>query len=226
MLGWLLHVLDFRRRSFSEQVLLSTPLSLAVCPIATYLVELSASIGAVWFVYGCCWALFPVVLVFQARGFRSSELRVSRYTWIALGIVAAWCLVILLSLVDLQIHDRLYSSVAANDYGVSCPDHASTGAERPAGIQSILLSGPRGSAALPLFLDASLQSSSEIVRHSCAPRHVGSHAVVRYRIDVDDPAVFEILFRTTGKPAAANRDRHVSVGRSPGWTSSPLPRTL
>jgi hypothetical protein len=121
VLGWLLRVLDFRRRSFSEQVLLSTPLSLAVCPIATSLVGLSASIGAVWFIYGCCWAAFPIVLAFQARGFRWSELRVSRYTWIALGILAAWCLVILFSLVDLQIQDRLYSSVAANDYAFRVP---------------------------------------------------------------------------------------------------------
>ena len=111
VLGWLLRVLDFRRRSFSEQVLLSTPLSLAVCPIATYLVWLSTSVGVVWFFYGGCWAIFPVVLAFQARRFRWSELRVSRYTWIALGILAVWCLVILFSLVDLQIQDRLYSSV-------------------------------------------------------------------------------------------------------------------
>ena len=141
MLGWLLHVLDFRRRSFSEQVLLSTPLSLAVCPIATYLVELSASIGVVWFIYGCCWALFPVVLAYQARGFRWSELRVSRYTWIALGIVAAWCLVILLSLVDLQIQDRLYSSVAANDYGFRVPVTQALAQKGPPGFNPFFYPG-------------------------------------------------------------------------------------
>jgi hypothetical protein len=121
VVGWLLHILDFRRRSFCEQVLLSTPLSLAIFPISTYLLELSAPIGAVWFIYGCCWAIFAILLTLQARGLRWSELRVSRYTWIALGIVAVWCLVILFSLVDLQIHDRLYSSVTANDYGMRVP---------------------------------------------------------------------------------------------------------
>ena len=141
VLGWLLHVLDFRRRSFCEQVLLSTPLSLAVCPIATYLVWLSASVGAVWFIYGCCWALFPVVLVFQARGFRWSELRVSRYTWIALGIVAAWCLVVLLSLVDLQIQHRLYSSVAAIDYGVRVPITQALAQKGPPGFNPFFYPG-------------------------------------------------------------------------------------
>ncbi|MGO9127131.1 MAG: hypothetical protein ACLP6G_19875 [Terriglobales bacterium] len=121
VLGWLLRVLDFRRRSFPEQVLIATPLSLALCPIATYRLGLSASMAAVWVFYGCCWALCPVLLALRARTVRRSELRLSRYTWIALAIVAAWCLVLLLSLVDLQIHDRLYSSVAANDYGFRVP---------------------------------------------------------------------------------------------------------
>ncbi len=147
--GWLLHVLDFRRRSFTEQVLLSTPLSLAVCPIATYLLGLSASFGAVWSFYGCCWALFPVFLAFQARSFRRSELRVSRstsrgtsrYTWIALGIVALWCLVVLFSLVDLQIHGRLYSSVAANDYGFRVPVTQALAQKGPPGFNPFFYPG-------------------------------------------------------------------------------------
>ena len=141
VLGWLLRVLDFRRRSFSEQVLLSTPLSLAVCPITTYLVGLSVSFGPVWFLYGCCWALFPIVLAFQARGVRWSELRVSRYTWIALGILAAWCLVILFSLVDLQIQDRLYSSVAANDYGYRVPVTQALAQKGPPGFNPFFYPG-------------------------------------------------------------------------------------
>jgi hypothetical protein len=71
--------------------------------------------------YGCLRTLFPIVLALQAREIRCSAPRLSRYTWIALGIAAAWCLAILLSLVDLQIQDRLYSSVAANDYGFRLP---------------------------------------------------------------------------------------------------------
>ncbi len=141
VLGWLLRVLDFRRRSFSEQVLLSTPLSLAVCPIATYLVWLSTSVGVVWFFYGGCWAIFPVVLAFQARRFRWSELRVSRYTWIALGILAVWCLVILFSLVDLQIQDRLYSSVAANDYGFRVPITQALAQKGPPGVNPFFYPG-------------------------------------------------------------------------------------
>lgn len=122
VLGWLLDVLGFRRRSLAEQVLLSTPLSLAVCPIATYLVGWAFSMGALWFVYGCFWALFPVLIAVQARRSRWPELRVnSRYTWIALGIVAVWCVVALASLVDLQIQDHLYSSVTFRDYSFRVP---------------------------------------------------------------------------------------------------------
>ena len=126
VLGWLLDLLGFRRRSFSERVLLSTPLSLAVCPIAVYLIGLGVSMGAVWLVFGCSWALFPAILVSQERNSRAAEAHpssryISRYTWIALGIVAIWCIVVLTSLVDLQIQDRLYSSVTANDYGFRVP---------------------------------------------------------------------------------------------------------
>ena len=63
----------------------------------------------------------PAIVALQARRALWHAPRFSRYTWIALGIVVVWSLVILLSLVDLQVHDRLYSSVAANDYGFRVP---------------------------------------------------------------------------------------------------------
>ena len=90
VLGWLLNVLDFRRSSLEEQLLLSTPLSLAVCPVAGYLLGLSASFAGVWFFYGCFWTLFPAIVALQARepsGMRRgcyARYMFSRNTWIAL----------------------------------------------------------------------------------------------------------------------------------------------
>ena len=146
VLGWLLNVLDFRRSSFEEQLLLSTPLSLAVCPVAGYLLGLSAPFAAVWFFYGCLWTLFPAIVALQARRVgwhapRFSRYTFSRYTWIALGIVVVWSLVILLSLVDLQVHDRLYSSVAANDYGVRVPITEALARTGPPGVNPLFYPG-------------------------------------------------------------------------------------
>ena len=49
---------------------------------------------------------------------RAPKYKVSKYEWMALGLLALWGIAAIGSLVDLQIGDRLYPSIVAYDHSV------------------------------------------------------------------------------------------------------------
>jgi hypothetical protein len=118
-LGSISNVLGFRQRSAAEQWLLSIGLSIVVTPITLNLLSR-------WFPLAVtvplCW-LFAVVaigdlLVRWQRSKFSIAWSMRRSTAAALCLAILWTIICLVSLPDLQLGHRLYSTAAVADLGV------------------------------------------------------------------------------------------------------------
>ena len=123
--AWLADLFGFRRRSFAFRMAVSIPLSISVCPIATYLAGRFGSISAVWGLYAISWAYFLWITVrvtawatvwATVRGRRRISLPAGSLA-IAL-ILTGWTALAIFSLVDLQFGGRDYFPVTAFDYAV------------------------------------------------------------------------------------------------------------
>jgi hypothetical protein len=117
-LGWFFDVLQFRSRTLAFRLAMSVPLSISIGPIMSYFVGRWVSMTAVWVIYGilCICALFLV-----ARGLTSTWrviARPSKQQLQVLALIAAWMIIAVLSLADMQIGRRLYFSVIGLDYCV------------------------------------------------------------------------------------------------------------
>ena len=117
-LGRVSNVLGFRQRGAAEQWLLSTGISIVVMPITLNFLSR-------WFPLGVtvplCWLLAGIALgdlLLRWRGNRFSIASMRRSTAIALGLAILWAVVCLVSLPDLQLGHRLYSTAAVADLGV------------------------------------------------------------------------------------------------------------
>ena len=64
--GWLLDVFGFRRHALLARFAISTPLSIAVFPILTYLLW-RWSLVAAWTLYAGCWIAFLALVPGDAR---------------------------------------------------------------------------------------------------------------------------------------------------------------
>ena len=116
--AWLTGVLDFRALTVPWRVLVSLPLSVAICPIVTYWAGLAGHWAPVFALYGACSLLWIYLLL----GFHGHEAfpqwlrefrRVPRIGWV---IPAVWLVVAIASLVSLQLNNGLYLSVTDYDH--------------------------------------------------------------------------------------------------------------
>ena len=118
-LGRASNVLRFRRRSPAEQWLLSMGLSIVVVPIALNLLSRGFPLRIT---VAFCWllaiiAVGDLLMRWREIGF-AARLSMDRSTAIALALAAGWAVICLVSLPDLQLGHRLYSSAAVADLGV------------------------------------------------------------------------------------------------------------
>ena len=121
LLGLASNAFGMRSRSAAEKILFSAAYSVAITPILAVLVTRLSS-------YKVTIAFFLVLAVISIAtlvrqlplpaGFFS---RVQRSTWILLGMMLAWFVVVQLSLADLQIGHRLYVNYVAYDHSVRVP---------------------------------------------------------------------------------------------------------
>jgi hypothetical protein len=133
VLGWCSNLLGFRQRSGSEKLLFSVALSIATVPILAVVVGRFASVTATLLALLLCLLAFVVLLreeFVRARAgqqyagagkYSFSFSSVPRSTWTGLGLMALWAVVANLSVMDLQIADRLYPSTAIFDYSIRIP---------------------------------------------------------------------------------------------------------
>ena len=102
-----------------HQCLLSCPLSIALSPVLTYLCELGPGRTAVWSSCAVLWAAFAVIQVtfLWRRPFRAT-VQYWRMMPAAVAVAMGWAIVVAVSVVDLQIGDRLYLPMVSFDYSI------------------------------------------------------------------------------------------------------------
>ena len=113
--GWALDLFEFRQRRPILRLILAVPLSIAICPMLSYLLARFLEPG-LWASYISVFAACALLLANAARRWDVGS--VSRYTWIGLGLTALWVMAAIGSMVDLQIGDKLYPPIAAYDHSV------------------------------------------------------------------------------------------------------------
>ena len=109
--GWLSNVFDFRRRRLATRLASAVPLSIGLTPITAYFLW-RWSLPLVWIVFGACGVTCVALLSRDARALR---LRLSRPGWMVVAIAAGWVIAGTLSLVDMQLGNRLYFPLSAHD---------------------------------------------------------------------------------------------------------------
>ena len=118
-IGRAANVLGFRRRGAAEQWLLSMGISLVVMPITLNLLSRWFSLSVT---LPLCWLLAGIaagdLLVRWWRNKFSIALSMHRSTAAAIGLAILWAVICLVSLPDLQLGHRLYSTAAVADLGV------------------------------------------------------------------------------------------------------------
>ena len=106
-LGWMFDVLRFRQREKQFRFAISVPLSIALGPVMSYFIGRWISLGAACSFYAVL-SIAAVVLIVTGRRNRLHHL------W----LIAAWSVLAMLVLSDMQIGRRLYFSVMGLDYAV------------------------------------------------------------------------------------------------------------
>ena len=113
--GWALDLFEFRQRRPILRLILAVPLTIAICPMLSYLLARFVEPG-LWAFYITMFAACVLLLAKEAR--RAKLQSVSKYVWVALGLMALWGTAALGSLVDLQIGDKLYPPIVVYDHSV------------------------------------------------------------------------------------------------------------
>ena len=113
--GWALDLFEFRQRRPILRLILALPLTIAVCPMLSYLLARFLEPGLWGFYIG----VFAACVLLLTKEVRRAKLRsVSRNIWVALGLMTLWGVVAIGSMVDLQIGDKLYPPIVAYDHSV------------------------------------------------------------------------------------------------------------
>lgn len=118
--GWAFDLFGFRQRRLLLRWIIAVPLSIAICPMPSYLLARFFPPGLWAFYIG----MLAACLLLLAKELRPSKLRLftgrifSRQILIALGLAASFALVGVASMVDLQIGDTLYPPIVAFDHSV------------------------------------------------------------------------------------------------------------
>ena len=128
--AWFSGVLHFRDLSAPWRILISLPLSVAVCPIATYWLGLTGSWVPVFALYGICLLIFLFLLAQRGQHELRALRSVPRSGWIIAGV---WFVVAVASLVNIQIRQHLYLSFTDYDHvsRAAITDAISRGGVRP-----------------------------------------------------------------------------------------------
>jgi hypothetical protein len=109
--GWLSNVFEFRRRRLATRLAAAVPLSISLTPITAYFLW-RWWVPLVWIVFSTCGAVCVVLLI---RDLRANRPQLSRSGWMVLAIAMGWLVIGTLSLIDLQIGNRLYFPVSSYD---------------------------------------------------------------------------------------------------------------
>lgn len=117
--GWALDLFEFRRRRPILRLILAVPLTIAICPMLSYLLARFFELG-LWVVYACVFVACTLLLANEARTqlqFFSKRV-FPKYISIAVGLLVLWAIMAIASMVDLQVKNELYPPLIAYDHSV------------------------------------------------------------------------------------------------------------
>jgi hypothetical protein len=109
--AWALDIFSFRHRTPAFRIALSVPLSIAICPIVTYVAGRFGSMPLVWAIYIAAAVYFLAVL---RRGRRV----LSRDLLPFAGMAVVWLAIALYAMIDFQSGDRLYPPASVVDHAL------------------------------------------------------------------------------------------------------------
>ncbi|HUZ46958.1 MAG TPA: hypothetical protein VMW54_10010 [Terriglobia bacterium] len=109
--GWASNAFEFRRRRLAARLAAAVPLSIGLAPITAYFLW-RWWLPLVWIIFGACGVACAILLV---RDVRASRLQLSRAGWLVVAVSMGWLVAGALSLLDLQIGNRLYFPVSSYD---------------------------------------------------------------------------------------------------------------
>lgn len=114
VIGWFLDLFDFRNRLAATRFVIALVLSISLSPIITFLTWNLFSVKTTFVVLALFVALFILILIKSKRFKLIPE--ISRLVYIAMAAAAGWSIMSILSLIDIQLDDRLYYNVVSYDY--------------------------------------------------------------------------------------------------------------
>jgi putative effector of murein hydrolase LrgA (UPF0299 family) len=114
VIGWISNVFEFRARRLATQILLSSPLAVAIVPIFTYFAGRFPKV--LWVLFASSWLVFFVLATRIVQRWRSRGAAVPKTAWIGIAFTAIWAATAIATLVDLQFGHMLYFSSTAYDY--------------------------------------------------------------------------------------------------------------
>jgi hypothetical protein len=122
LIGLASNVLDFRRAGISERLLLALAISAAVSPYAINILCRFLSVGIVSALFILTGAAFIARLLLEwRRRDYTFHIEMHRTTKIAIGLVLVWIVIGILVLPDMQLGQKIYSTVSTFDYSVRSP---------------------------------------------------------------------------------------------------------
>jgi hypothetical protein len=121
LLGEASNVFGMRDRSSAEKIVLSVALSFAAAPILAVLLTRLFSYAVTIPFFLLLAAIAITLLACRLRPRADFFSHILRGTWLLVGMLLAWFLIVQFSLADLQIGHRLYVSFVAYDQSVRVP---------------------------------------------------------------------------------------------------------
>jgi hypothetical protein len=115
--GWAFNFCAFREKDLTERCLLSVPLSVSITPIAASIMVRFVSLSHAILIFVALTTVFAGGLIYEARN-RGNGLRIQwdRTTkFVSLGM-AAWAILAIVLLIDIQVGERLYLSTSVFDH--------------------------------------------------------------------------------------------------------------
>jgi len=114
VIGWISNAFEFRARRLATQILLSSPLAVAIVPLFTYFAGRFPKV--LWVLFASSWLVFFVLATRTVQRWRDSGAAVPKAAWIGIAFTAVWAATAIGTLVDLQFGKILYFSSTAYDY--------------------------------------------------------------------------------------------------------------
>ncbi len=118
-------LLGARRASMAERVLLALAFSLVATPIMAVLLVRYVGFAATLTVFLAMMVAAVVVEWRLVRNAHTPLFPIAHHTWQALAIAAVWFVLVVISLADLQLGERLYPSYLMYDHAIRIPMVAS-----------------------------------------------------------------------------------------------------